>query len=145
MLQCDEISSSTSLPNFTKFIFQRNWGKYPNMTYYNCFFDIKCFAKSTKPLHVRDNPLEVSFLNDFRVLLYLSEFFWQLQQILPAVLNFHIQQALLQISKALGISNHHMDHRRLQSSKISKSSLRMTVFHLSDKFLDDSIMKIDYF
>ena len=45
------------------------------MTYDNLFFGIKCFAKSTKPLHVRDNPLEVSFVNDFRVLLYLSEFF----------------------------------------------------------------------
>ena len=101
--------------------------------------------KLPKPLHVRGNPLEVSFVNGFTVLLYLSAFFRQFQQILPAVLNFHIQQTLLQILKVLKISNHHMDHGRLQSPKISKSSLRMTVFHLCQKFLDNSVMKIDYF
>lgn len=79
------------------------------------------------------------------VFLYLRVFFRQFQQILPAFLNFHIEQTLLQILNDLGISDHHMDRGRLQSSKISKSSIRMTVFYLHQKFLDDSIMKMDYF
>ena len=45
------------------------------MTYDNLFFGIKCFAKSTKSLHVRDNPLEVSFVMISHVLLYLGAFF----------------------------------------------------------------------
>ena len=35
------------------------------MTYKNCFFDITRFAKSTKSLHICDNLLEVSFVNNF--------------------------------------------------------------------------------
>ena len=35
------------------------------MTFDNCFFYIKYFAKSNKPLHVCDNPLELSFVNEF--------------------------------------------------------------------------------
>ena len=113
----------------------------PNITYESWFFYMKCFAKLTKPLHV-GNPLEVSFANDSHVLQYLGAFFWQFKPIPSAALNFHIQQTLLQILKDFGISNYHIDHGHLQSSKIPKSSLRMIGFHIYQEFLDDFIMKI---
>ena len=52
--------------------------------------------------------LKYLLLND--LFLYLGVLFRQFQQILPAVLNFHIQQTLLQILNHLGIPHHHMDH-----------------------------------
>ena len=62
--------------------------------------------------------LNYLLLMSLHVLLYLGALFGQFQQILPAVLSFHIQQTLLQILKDLGTSNHYMDYGSLLSSKI---------------------------
>ena len=62
--------------------------------------------------------LNYLLLMSLHVLLYSGALFGQFQQILPAVLSFHIQQTLLQILKDLGTSNHYMDYGSLQSSKI---------------------------